>query len=86
MPPRGSAAGPAPGARHRPAFLIAVATVLLLFLLEQDQNRDTAVQIKLDEILASLRDADERKVGVEELSTPELREIQEREREKLRAG
>ena len=46
----------------------------------------TAVQIKLDEILASLRDADERKVGVEELSTPQLREIQEREREKLRAG
>ena len=68
-------------------FLVAVATLLLVFLLEHNEDRDkTALHIKLDEILTALRDADRGKVGVEELPAERLREIRDAERETVRSG
>lgn len=67
-------------------FLVAVATLLLVFLLEHNEDRDkVALHIKLDEILATLHEADRGKVGVEELPAKQLREIREEERTAVRA-
>jgi low affinity Fe/Cu permease len=68
-------------------FLVAVATLLLVFLLEHNEDRDkTALHIKLDEILGALQDADRGKVGVEDLPAKQLREIRDEERETVRSG
>jgi low affinity Fe/Cu permease len=78
---------PVPEDRHGSVNLgIGIVTLLLVFVIEHHEARNTrALQIKLDEILATL-DADSRKVGVEALPQEDLRELQERERERLRAG
>src|SRR5438445_8112598 len=82
-----SATGLLPGADPRRHFLVAVATLLLVFLLEHNEDRDkTALHIKLDEILTALRDADRGKVGVEDLPAERLREIRDAERETVRSG
>lgn len=66
-------------------LLIGVATLLLVFLLEHNEHRDTtAMHVKLDEILDALR-ADRQKVGIEELSSKRLEDIREREREQIRS-
>ena len=65
---------------------IGIVTLLLVFVIEHNEARNTrALQIKLDEIIASMKGADSAKVGVEELPSEDLRELQEREREKLKA-
>lgn len=62
-------------------FLIGVATLLLVFLLEHNEDRDTtAIHVKLDEILVAL-DADTRKVGVEELPADKIKRVRDEERE-----
>lgn len=61
-------------------FLIAVLTILLVFLLEHNEDRDTtAIHVKLDEILIALR-ADTRKVGVEELPADKIKRVRDAER------
>ena len=68
-------------------FLVAVATLLLVFLLEHNEDRDkTALHIKLDEVLAALHDADRGKVGVEDLPAERLREIRDEERAAVKSG
>ena len=72
-------------ARVRPVeFVIALVTLLLIFLLEHNEERDTtAIHVKLDEILLALG-ADERKVGVEDLPAQKIEEV--RAEERRRAG
>lgn len=66
-------------------LLIGVATLLLVFLLEHNEHRDTtAMHVKLDEVLDALR-ADRRKVGIEDLSAKRLEDIRETEREQIRS-
>ena len=63
---------------------IGIVTLLLVFVIEHNEARNTrALQIKLDEVLGAL-EADRGKVGVEELAHGELRDIQQRERRRLR--
>ena len=65
-------------------LLIAIVTLLLVFLIEHNADRDvTALHVKLDEILSALREADSAKIGVEELAADELREIRDVERDRL---
>lgn len=65
-------------------LLIAIVTLLLVFLIEHNADRDvTALHVKLDEILSALREADRTKIGVEELPTDQLREIRDVERDRL---
>ena len=48
-------------------------TVLLVFLIQNTQNRDgAALQAKLDELIHAARNADERFIGIERLSDKEL--------------
>ena len=64
-------------------FLIGVTTLLLVYLLEHNEHRDTtAIHVKLDEILDALR-ADRRKVGIEELSSDKIKDIRDAEREEI---
>jgi low affinity Fe/Cu permease len=73
-----------PGRREDMLLLIAIVTLLLVFLIEHNAERDvTALHVKLDEILSALREADSAKIGVEELATDELREIRDVERDRL---
>jgi len=50
-----------------------IVTFLMVFLIQRTQNKDSlAVQLKLNEIVASLRGASNRLVNVEDLSESEL--------------
>jgi low affinity Fe/Cu permease len=66
-------------------LLIGVLTLLLVFLLEHNERRDTAaVHVKLDEILLALG-AEREKIGVEELPAAEVEDLRDQERDEARA-
>ena len=66
-------------------FGIALVTLLLVFMLEHNEKRDTtALHVKLDEILLALG-ADEEKVGVEDLPAAKIERIRKAERRKAAA-
>lgn len=53
-----------------------IVTFLMVFLIQNTQNRDgAAMQAKLDELIHAVRAADERFIGIENLTDGELREI-----------
>ncbi len=67
-------------------LLVGVVTLLLVFLLEHNEERDTtAIHVKLDEILVAL-DADTRKVGVEELPAEKIKQVRDEGREDVGQG
>jgi len=67
-------------------FLIGVVTLLLVFLLEHNERRDTsAMHVKLDEIMKALQ-IDVDKVGVEELPAQVIEEVRKRERRQAKSG
>ena len=50
-----------------------IITFLMVFVIQQSQNKDTiALQIKLNELIASSRDASNRLIDVEDLTPEEL--------------
>ena len=50
-----------------------IITFLMVFLIQNTQNRDsTAVQLKLDELIFALKEADNKFLDVEELDEKEL--------------
>ena len=50
-----------------------IITFLMVFLIQQSQNRDTlAMQLKLNELIASSKDASNRLVDIEDLTEEEL--------------
>lgn len=66
-------------------FGVALVTLLLVFMLEHNEQRDTtALHVKLDEILLALG-ADKDKVGVEELPAAKLERVRDQERRKAAA-
>lgn len=55
-----------------------VVTFLMVFLIQNTQNRDTkAVQLKLDELIRAVRSARNELLDLENLSDEELRKLQE---------
>jgi low affinity Fe/Cu permease len=53
-----------------------IVTFLMVFLIQQSQNKDSvALHLKLNELLASNRQASNRLVGIEELDEQDLREL-----------
>ncbi|WP_246794473.1 low affinity iron permease family protein [Burkholderia perseverans] len=53
-----------------------IITFLMVFLIQQSQNKDSvAVHLKLNELLASQRDASNRLIGIEDASENDLRRI-----------
>jgi low affinity Fe/Cu permease len=53
-----------------------IITFLMVFLIQNTQNRDTeALQIKLDELLRAVRAANNNMIGLEELDDKELEAI-----------
>ena len=55
-----------------------VVTFLMVFLIQNTQNRDSvAIQLKLAELIMAVKGAENRLAGVEELSEEELKELQE---------
>jgi low affinity Fe/Cu permease len=57
----------------------SIVTFLMVFLLQRAQNKDTlAMQIKLNEIVASQSGASNRVIAVEELSEDQVRELHAR--------
>ena len=64
-----------------------VATFVMVFLIQRSQNKDAlAVQIKLSELLAAARGAEDPMVAIEELSEGELRRLHARYLELVRHG
>ncbi len=56
-----------------------IITFLMVFLIQNTQNRDSeAIQIKLDELIRAVREADNRLMDLEELEESELDEFRER--------
>lgn len=55
-----------------------IVTFLMVFMIQNTQNRDNlAIQAKLDELVRALESADNKFVGIEHLSGPELEELRE---------
>jgi len=53
-----------------------IVTFLMVFLIQQSQNKDSvALHLKLNELLASNRQASNRLVGIEELEEQDLRDL-----------
>lgn len=56
-----------------------IVTFLMVFLLQNTQNRDTlALQLKLDEVIRSIKGASNEMLKVEELNDEELVELQKK--------
>jgi low affinity Fe/Cu permease len=56
----------------------SIVTFLMVFLIQRAQNKESkAVQLKLNEIVAALKGASNRLIGVEHLSEEELRTLHE---------
>jgi len=53
-----------------------IVTFLMVFLIQQSQNKDSvAVHLKLNELLASSRNASNRMIGIEDLDEQDLRDV-----------
>ena len=53
-----------------------IVTFLMVFLIQQSQNKDSvAVHLKLNELLASSRNASNRMIGIEYLDEQDLRDV-----------
>jgi low affinity Fe/Cu permease len=57
----------------------SIVTFLMVFLIQRSQNKDgMAMQIKLNELLASIQGASNRLINIEELSEDEVRSLHAR--------
>ena len=57
----------------------SIVTFLMVFLIQRSQNKDTlAMQIKLNELLASIQGASNRLINVEDLSEEDVRALHSR--------
>jgi low affinity Fe/Cu permease len=55
-----------------------IITFLMVFLIQRSQNKDsTAIQLKLNEIVAALEGASNRLIGIEELSEAEIQVLRQ---------
>ena len=55
-----------------------IITFLMVFLIQQSQNKDSvAIHLKLNELLASSRNASNRMIGIEDLDEQDLRDVAE---------
>jgi low affinity Fe/Cu permease len=55
-----------------------IITFLMVFLIQNTQNRDTeAMQVKLDELIRAIKQADNRILDVEDLTEQDLEQLQE---------
>jgi low affinity Fe/Cu permease len=62
-----------------------VLTFLAVFLIQNSQNRESkAIQLKLDELIRSVRDASDTLIDIEETTDEELDELKDRYRERAR--
>ncbi len=53
-----------------------IITFLMVFLIQQSQNKDSiAIHLKLNELLASSRNASNRMIGIEDLDEQDLRDV-----------
>lgn len=53
-----------------------IVTFLMVFLIQQSQNKDSvALHLKLNELLASNRQASNRMIGIEDLDEQDLRDV-----------
>jgi low affinity Fe/Cu permease len=58
--------------------VIAITTLLMVFILQNSQNRDTrAIQLKLDELIRAVEGARTHMVSLEGMSDEELAELRE---------
>lgn len=56
-----------------------IATFVMVFLIQRAQNKDSlAVQLKLNELIASKQGANNRAIGIDELSEEQLRQLHAR--------
>ena len=53
-----------------------IVTFLMVFLIQQSQNKDSvALHLKLNELLAAIKNASNRMIGIEDLDEQDLREV-----------
>ena len=58
-----------------------IITFLMVFIIQRSQNKDTlALQLKLNEVIASLKGASNRLIDIEDLSEKQVQELAERYR------
>jgi len=66
-------------------FLLTLVTFVMVFILEHNGARERdAIQVKLDELLRAVGDADPAKIGLEELHPDEIEAVRETGRQEGR--
>ena len=66
-------------------FLLTLVTFVLVFILEHNGSRErAAIQVKLDELLRAVEEADSSKIGLEELHPDQIDAVRESGREEGR--
>ena len=64
-----------------------LVTFVMVFVIQNSQNRDSrAIQLKLDDLLCAIRDADERLVGIEEETEAQIKRAQDEVHRRVKAG
>lgn len=66
-------------------FLLTLVTFVMVFILEHNGARERdAIQVKLDELIRAVGDADPAKIGLEELHPDEIEAVREAGRQEGR--
>jgi len=66
-------------------FMLTLVTFVMVFILEHNGARERdAIQVKLDELLRAVGDADPAKIGLEELHPDEIEAVRESGRQEGR--
>lgn len=74
----GVAYGFSPGWESGLMIYIGVITFLMVFLIQRGQNKEiSTLHVKLNELIATTKSADNRLINVEELTEKEISEVQE---------
>jgi low affinity Fe/Cu permease len=67
--------------------LTTLVTFVMVFVIQSSQNRDSrAIQVKLDEILYVLTNADDELVGIEDLPEKRIKVLQKHVRDEAKAA
>lgn len=63
------------------SIYIGIVTFLMVFLIQRSQNKELSIlHVKLNELISSAKDADNRLINVEELTEKEISEVQDMHR------
>lgn len=64
-----------------------LVTFVMVFVIQNSQNRDSrAIQLKLDDLICAIREADDRLVGIEDETEAQIKQAQDEVHRRVQGG